>query len=224
MKHFTNAVLAIFWKDLLAERRTREILGTMLVFALTVILVFVFAFDLSVEMRRKAAAGVIWVTLCFTGTISLNRSMSLEKDREGFDGLLLAPVDRTAIYFGKALVNWVYLVITAVIIVPVYSLFNNTSLFSWGMAGVILLGTLGYILTGTLLSSLAIQLRARDMLLPVLLFPVLIPLLLAAVRASTILLQGGDPGELGTWFLMLAGYDLLFAAIGVLVFDKIIEE
>ncbi len=224
MKHFTSAVLAIFWKDLLAERRTREILGTMLVFALTVILVFVFAFDLSVEMRRKAAAGVIWVTLCFTGTISLNRSMSLEKDREGFDGLLLAPVDRTAIYFGKALVNWVYLVITAVIIVPVYSLFNNTSLFSWGMAGVILLGTLGYILTGTLLSSLAIQLRARDMLLPVLLFPVLIPLLLAAVRASTILLQGGDPGELGTWFLMLAGYDLLFAAIGVLVFDKIIEE
>lgn len=217
-------MLAIFWKDLLAERRTREILGTMLVFALTVILVFVFAFDLSVEMRRKAAAGVIWVTLCFTGTISLNRSMSLEKDREGFDGLLLAPVDRTAIYFGKALVNWVYLVITAVIIVPVYSLFNNTSLFSWGMAGVILLGTLGYILTGTLLSSLAIQLRARDMLLPVLLFPVLIPLLLAAVRASTILLQGGDPGELGTWFLMLAGYDLLFAAIGVLVFDKIIEE
>lgn len=224
MKHYTDAVLAIFWKDLLAERRTREILGTMLVFALTVILVFVFAFDLSAEMRREAAAGVIWVTLCFAGTISLNRSMSLEKDREGFDGLLLAPVDRTTIYFGKALVNWVYLLITAAIIVPVYTLFNNTSLFSWGMVGVILMGTLGYVLTGTLLSSLAIQLRARDMLLPVLLFPVLIPLLLAAVRASTILLQGGDPAELGTWFLMLAGYDLLFAAIGVLVFDKIIED
>ncbi len=224
MKPFIDAVLAIFWKDLLAERRTREILGTMLVFALTVILVFVFAFDLSVEMRRKAAAGVIWVTLCFAGTISLNRSMSLEKDREGFDGLLLAPMERTAIYFGKALVNWVYMLITAAVIVPVYSLFNNTSLFSWGMLGVILLGTLGYILTGTLLSSLAIQLRARDMLLPVLLFPVIIPLLLAAVRASTILLQGGNPGELGTWFLLLAGYDLLFTAVAVLVFDKIIEE
>ena len=224
MKPFIDAVLAIFWKDLLAERRTRETLGTMLVFALTVILVFVFAFDLSVEMRRKAAAGVIWVTLCFAGTISLNRSMALEKDREGFDGLLLAPVDHTAIYFGKALVNWVYLLITAAIILPVYSIFNNTGLFSWGALGVILLGTLGYILTGTLLASLALQLRARDMLLPVLLFPVIIPLLLAAVRATTILLQGGDPDELGTWLLMLAGYDLLFAAVGVLVFDKIIEE
>lgn len=224
MKAFVNAVKAIFWKDLLADRRTREILGTMLVFALTVILVFVFAFDLSMEMRRKAAAGVIWVTLCFAGTISLNRSMSLEKDREGIDGLLLAPVDRTAIFFGKALVNWVYLLITAAVIVPVYSLFNNTSLFTWAMTGVILLGTLGYILTGTLLSTLAMQLRARDMLLPVLLFPVIIPLLLAAVRASTILLQGGDPAELGTWLLLLAGYDLLFAAVALLVFDKIIEE
>jgi heme exporter protein B len=224
MRSFFNAIAAIFWKDLLAERRTREILGTMLVFALTVILVFVFAFDLSVDMRSKAAPGVICVTLCFAGTISLNRSMSLEKDREGFDGLLLAPVDRTAIFFGKALVNWVYLLVTAVIIVPVYALFNNVNLFSAGFGGVVLLGTLGYILTGTLLSALTIQLRSRDMLLPVLLFPVLIPLLLAEVRASTILLQGGIAGELSTWLLLLAGYDLLFAAIGLLVFDKIIEE
>jgi heme exporter protein B len=204
-----------------ARGETRKLL---LVFALTVILVFVFAFDLSVDMRSKAAPGVIWVTLCFAGTISLNRSMSLEKDREGFDGLLLAPVDRTAIYFGKALVNWVYMLVTALIIVPVYSLFNNVNLFSAGFGGVILLGTLGYILTGTLLSALSLQLRARDMLLPVLLFPVLIPLLLAVVRTSTILLQGGIQGELSTWLLLLAGYDLLFAAVGLLVFDKIIEE
>ena len=224
MKAFFNVVFSIFWKDLLAERRTREILGTMLVFALTVILIFVFAFDLSIEMRSKAAPGVIWVTLCFAGTISLNRTMSLEKDREGFDALLLAPVDRTAIFVGKALVNWIYLLITAAILLPVYALFNNVNLFNWGVAGVILLGTLGYILTGTLLSTLSLQLRTRDMLLPVLLFPVLIPLLLAVVRASTILLQGGIQGELSTWLLLLAGYDLIFMALGVMVFDKIIEE
>ena len=224
MKAFLNVVFSIFWKDLLAERRTREILGTMLVFALTVILIFVFAFDLSIEMRSKAAPGVIWVTLCFAGTISLNRTMSLEKDREGFDALLLAPVDRTAIFVGKALVNWIYLLITAAILLPVYGLFNNVNLFNGGVAGVILLGTLGYILTGTLLSTLSLQLRTRDMLLPVLLFPVLIPLLLAVVRASTILLQGGIQGELSTWLLLLAGYDLIFMALGVMVFDKIIEE
>jgi len=224
MKAFLDVVFSIFWKDLLAERRTREILGTMLVFALTVILIFVFAFDLSVEMRSKAAPGVIWVTLCFAGTISLNRTMSLEKDREGFDALLLAPVDRTAIFFGKALVNWIYLLVTAAILLPVYALFNNVNLFNGGIAGVVLLGTLGYILTGTLLSTLSLQLRTRDMLLPVLLFPVLIPLLLAVVRASTILLQGGIEGELSTWLLLLAGYDLIFMALGIIIFDKIIEE
>ena len=224
MKAFLDVVFSIFWKDLLAERRTREILGTMLVFALTIILIFVFAFDLSVEMRGKAAPGVIWVTLCFAGTISLNRTMSLEKDREGFDALLLAPVDRTAIFFGKALVNWIYLLITAAILLPVYALFNNVNLFNGGVAGVVLLGTLGYILTGTLLSTLSLQLRTRDMLLPVLLFPVLIPLLLAVVRASTILLQGGIEGELSTWLLLLAGYDLIFMALGIIIFDKIIEE
>ncbi len=224
MKRFFDAILAIVWKDLLAERRTREIMGAMLVFALTVILIFIFAFDLSVEMRRKAAAGVIWVTLCFAGTISLNRSMSIEKDREGMDGLLLAPVDRTAVYFGKVLVNWVYILLSAVIVIPIYSIFNNTNLLSWEFAGVILLGTLGYILTGTLLSMLSVQLRTRDMMLPVLLFPVVIPLLLAAVRASTIILQGGAASELHTWLLLLAGYDLLFFAVGLMVFEKIIEE
>ena len=224
MKQFFNAVLGIFWKDLQAESRTREIFGAMLVFALTIILIFVFAFDLSVEMRQKAAAGVIWVTLCFAGTISINRSMALEKDREGFDGLLLAPVDRTAIYIGKVMVNWVYLLITAAIILPVYSLFNNTNLLSWAALGIVLLGTFGYILVGTLLSTISLHLRARDMLLPVLLFPVIIPLLLAAVRATTILFLGGSSEELSTWILLLVGYDLLFASIGVLVFDRIIEE
>jgi len=224
MKHFFKAVAAIFWKDLLAERRTREILGAMLVFALVIILIFVFAFDLSVDMRRQAAAGVIWVTLCFSGTISLNRSIAVEKDREGMDGLLLAPVDRTAIYFGKVLVNWVYVLLTALVIIPVYSVFNNVNLLSPGFAGVVLLGSLGYILTGTLLATLSIQTRTRDMLLPILLFPVVIPLLLAAVRASTILLQGSPSPELGTWLMLLGGYDLLFLAVGLLVFDKIVEE
>ncbi len=224
MKHYFEVILAIFWKDLLAERRTREIMGAMLVFALIIILIFIFAFDLSMEMRRNTAAGVIWVTLCFSGTVSLNRTMSIEKDREGLDGLLLIPVDRTAIYFGKVLVNWVYILLTALIVVPVYSFFNNINLVSWAFAGVILLGTLGYILTGTLLSMLSVQLRTRDMMLPVLLFPVLIPLLLAAVRASTIILLGGATSELNTWLMLLAGYDLLFFAVGLMVFEKLIEE
>ena len=133
-------------------------------------------------------------------------------------------MDRTAIYFGKVLVNWVYVLLTALIIIPVYSVFNNVNLLSPGFFGVVLLGSLGYILTGTLLATLSIQTRTRDMLLPILLFPVVIPLLLAAVRASTILLQGSHTPELSTWLMLLGGYDLLFLAVGLLVFDKILEE
>jgi heme exporter protein B len=224
MKDFFKVVFAIVWKDLLGERRTREILGAMLVFALIIVLIFAFAFNLSVESRRNAAAGVIWVTLCFAGTLSLNRTMSVEKDRDGMDGLLLAPIDRTAIYIGKVLVNWVYVVVVAAIIVPAYALFNSINLFSFGFLGVILFGTIGYILTGTMLSTLSLQLKTRDLLLPVLLFPVLIPLLLAVVNASTIILQGGNPSELRTWILLLLAYDLIFLAVSIMVFDKILEE
>lgn len=224
MKRFFAAIFAIFWKDMLGEKRTREILSAMLVFALIVILIFVFSFNFSVETRHTAAAGVIWVTLCFTGTLSLNRTMSIEKDRDGMDGLLLAPVDRIAIFFGKSLVNWVYVLISALIIVPTYALFNNVNLFSPGFFGVILLGTLGYILTGTLLATLSLQLKTRDLLLPVLLFPVIIPLLLAAVNASTLILQGGSPAELNSWLLLLGGYDLLFLSVCIMLYDKILEE
>ncbi len=224
MKKYLSAIQAIFWKDMLAERRTKEILSAMLVFALTVILIFVFAFDLAIKVRSDAAAAVLWVTLCFSGTLSLNRSMAMEKDHAGMDGLLLAPIDRTAIYFGKVLVNWIYLLFTALIVVPVYSLFNNVNLLSIVFGGIILLGTLGYILTGTLIAALSLQLKTRDLLLPVLLFPVIIPLLLAAVRASSLVLQGGSPAEIGTWLMILVSYDLLFLAVGLLVFDKVIEE
>ena len=224
MKQLFAAIFAIFWKDLLGEKRTREILSAILVFGLIVILIFVFAFNFSVETRHSAAAGVIWVTLCFTGTLSLNRTMSVEMDRDGMDGLLLAPINRIAIFFGKALVNWVYVLISAVVIIPTYSIFNNINLFSISFLGIILLGTLGYILTGTLLATLSMQMKTRELLLPVLLFPVIIPLILAAVNASTLILQGGNSAELTTWVLLLGGYDLLFLAVCIMVYDKILEE
>jgi heme exporter protein B len=219
-----GVILAILWKDLLAERRTREILSATIVFALVVILIFVFAFDLSAEARQAAAPGVIWATLCFSGTLSLNRTMSAEKDLGGMDGLLLAPVDRVTIFIGKLLVNWIYMILTAAVIIPVYSLFNNVNLFSLALFGVILLGTLGYVTVGTLLTGLALQTRSRETLLPVLLFPVLIPLLLSAVHATSLILQGNSPPDLSTWIMLLVSFDLIFLAAGVLLFDSIIEE
>ena len=221
---FLRAVLAIFWKDLAAERRSRELISAMLVFALLVILIFNFALELDARMRAAVTSGVLWVTFTFAGTLGLNRSMAVEKDRGCLDGLLLAPVDRTAIYFGKALANLVFMLLVAAIVLPVYSVLYNQNLFQPGLLLVVLLGSLGYVNVGTLLASMAVQARTRDILLPILLFPVVIPLVVAAVKASSGFLQGLPMEEIWPWLNLIIVFDVVFTAVSFMVFDFVVEE
>ncbi|MGC1378999.1 MAG: heme exporter protein CcmB [Anaerolineales bacterium] len=221
---YFKAVSAIAWKDLAAELRSRELLTAMLVFSTLVILIFYFALDLDTKTRDTITAGVLWVTFAFAGTIGLNRSMAIEKDRGCLDGLLLAPVDRTAIYFGKVISNLVFMLIVEVITLPVYSIFYNVNLFNLGFIGVILLGSLGYTAVGTILSTMTVQARTRDMLLPILLFPVLIPVLVAAVKASSGFLQGAEMTNILPWLNILIVYDAIFIALAFMVFDFVVEE
>ena len=200
---FLKAMLAVVWKDLAAEWRSRELLSAMLVFALLVIFIFNFALNLDAQARAAVTSGVLWVTFTFAGTLGLNRSMAVEKDRGCLDGLLLAPVDRTAIYFGKALSNLVFMLVVAAIVLPVYSILYNTNLFLPGLLGVILLGSLGYVAVGTLLSAMTVQARTRDILLPILLFPVVLPLLVAAVTASSGFLQAQPMDMITPWLNLL---------------------
>lgn len=211
-------------KDLAAELRSRELLGAMLVFALLVILIFNFALELDIRTRETVTSGVIWVTFAFAGTLGLNRSMAIEKDRGCLDGLLLAPVDRSALYFGKMLGNLIFMIIVEAIVLPTYSALYNVSLLRPGLLGVILLGSIGYSAVGTLLSSMAVQARTRDILLPILLFPVAIPLLVAAVKASNGILQGLEVAEFSVWLNLLLVYDVVFIAVAFMVFDYVVEE
>lgn len=221
---YLRSLLAIVWKDLAAEMRSRELLSAMLVFALLVILIFNFALELESRERATLTAGVLWVTFAFAGTLGLNRSMAMEKDRGCLDGLLLAPVDRSAIYFGKALGNLSFMLIVEVIVLPVYSILYNTNLFHPGLILVILLGSIGYVAVGTLLSSMTVQTRTRDVLLPILLFPVVIPVFIAAVKASSGFLQAIEMTEIWPWLNLLIVYDLVFTAIAFMVFDYVVEE
>lgn len=221
---FLRAMGAVIWKDLAAEWRSREILSAMLVFSLLVILIFNFALELDPATRSEVTAGVLWVTLTFAGTLGLNRSMAVEKDRGCLDGLLLAPVDRTAIYFGKALSNWVFMLLVALIVLPVYSALYNTNLFQPGLILVILLGSEGYVAVGTLLASMAVQTRTRDIMLPILLFPVIIPVILSAVKASSGYLLGLAMTEINPWLTLLVASDVIFTAVAFMVFDFVVEE
>ncbi len=217
-------MLAVVQKDLAAELRSRELISAMLVFSLLVILIFNFALELDIKVRQSVTAGVLWTTFAFAGTLGLNRSMAVEKDRGCMDGLLLAPVDRAAIYFGKAISNLAFMLIVEAIVLPIYSMLYNVNLFQAGLLGVILLGSIGYTAVGTLLSAMSAQTRTRDVLLPILLFPVAIPVLLASVKASGGLLAGAKFSEILTPLNILIVYDVIFIAVAFMVFDFVVEE
>jgi heme exporter protein B len=222
--NYLRAVSAIAWKDLSAELRSRELLSAMLVFSLLVILIFYFALELDVKARNGITAGALWVTFAFAGTLGLNRSMAVEKDRGCLDGLLLAPVDRSVIYFGKAISNLVFMLIIEAIVLPVYSVIYNVNLFNLGLIVVMLFGSVGYIAVGTLLAAMSVQTRTRDVLLPILLFPLVIPVLVAAVKASSGFLLGLDMSEIMPWLNILIVYDVIFTAVAFMVFDYVVEE
>jgi len=222
--NYWKAIAAIAWKDLAAELRSRELLSAMLVFSLLVILIFNFALELDIATRRSVTSGVLWATFAFAGTLGLNRSMAIEKDRGRLDGLLLAPVDRSAIYFGKVISNLAFMLIVEAIVLPIYSVLYNVNLFQPGLLMVILLGSIGYVAVGTLLSSMAVQTRTRDVLLPILLFPVVVPILIAAVKASGGYLTNAPMTDILPWLNLLIVYDVIFTAIAFMVFDFVVEE
>ncbi len=222
--NFLKAVSAVIWKDLQAEFRSRELFSAMLVFSLLIILIFNFALELDIKTRQSVTSGVLWATFAFAGTLGLNRSMAIEKDRGCLDGLLLAPVDRSAIYFGKMISNLAFMLTVEVIILPVYSVLYNVNLFQPGLLMVILLGSIGYAGVGTLLAAMSVQTRTRDILLPILLFPVIIPVLLAAVKASNGFLEGVEISEIILPINLLIVYDIIFISLAFMFFEYIVEE
>jgi heme exporter protein B len=225
-RHYARVVAAVVWKDLAAELRSKELLSAMVVFAILMILIFNFALELdrSPAARERVGAGVLWVATVFTGTLGLNRSLANEKDRGSLDGLLLAPVDRSALYFGKALGNLVFIVLVEVIILPVLAILFNLPMLRPMLLVVVLLGAVGYAAVGTLLASLAVHSRSRDVMLPILLFPVAVPVVVAAVSASRGILSAAGWEEIGPWINLLIGYDVIFVAAAFMLFEYVVEE
>lgn len=224
MISYLRAVGALLWKDFITEWRSRESLSAMLVFALLVILIFNFALELDLRARESLSAGILWTTFIFSGTIGLNRSLAVEKDRGCLDGLLLAPVDRSVIFFGKALGNLIFMLLVAAIVLPVFSFLYGIQVFQPGFLLVVLLGSIGYAAVGTLLATMVVQVRTRDILLPILLFPLTLPVIIAAVKASQGFIQLQPWVEFSIWVNILVAYDLIFIAAAFMLFDFILEE
>jgi heme exporter protein B len=221
---FLRKVLAIVHKDIIAELRTKEMFSSMFVFALLVIVIFNFAFELRVANVKQVAPGVLWVTFTFAGMLGLNRSFILEKDKGCLEGLLLAPVDRSVIYFGKMLGNLIFMSVVEAIVLPIFWVLFNPPLFSPALILIIVLGTLGFAEVGTLFSAIAVHTRAREVMLPILLFPVVIPLMIAAVKITGGLLDGQPLSEMRNWLNLLVGFDIIFLTVSYMTFDYVVEE
>jgi heme exporter protein B len=220
------AFRAILGKDLRTELRTLQSLPAMALFAVTTFVIFRFGLDRT-ALSGSLASGVLWATLLFAAILGVNRLFVAEREEGGFDAIRLAPIDRTALFAAKAAALLVYLLVLQAIVVPVFAVFFLDSAAALlPLALVLLLADLGLAATGTLISSMAVHSRARDLLTPLVLLPLVVPLMIAATGASEPLLDLGGPSyeRFGTWLAVLGLYDLIFLLVGYAVFDFLLED
>jgi heme exporter protein B len=223
---FVNQLRALIWKELLVEARGRETVLAGAVFALLVLVIFNLAFDLRVENVAAVAPGVLWVTVSFAGVLSLGRVFARERDRRTLDGLLIAPVDRSALYLAKVLTSVLSMLVVELVTLPAFVALFNLFVDLPLLVLTLLLGTFGLAGVGTLFAAIAAHTRAREVLLPLLLFPIQVPVILATVKATdaAIRVPGLDPPDVGQWLGLLVAFDALFLGLSVLLFDYAIEE
>jgi len=223
LKEVGGKVLAIVWKDILSEVRTREIATSLVAFALLVIVVVSFALEPG-EQTSPIAAGILWVAFTFAGVLGLSRSFVMEKDKGCLQGLMLCPVDRSLIYLGKMLSIVVFMLVVEAIILPVFIVLLDQPLFPPQLAVIALLATIGFAAVGTLFSALAVNTKARDVMLPLLFLPVASPVIIAAIKSSGLALSGESWGAIASWLGIMAAFDVIFLVVSPLVFEFVIEE
>lgn len=222
---FIRSLLYIVGKDIRVEFRTRETLGGMFTFALLVVVIFGFAFSPTRNELSEVFPGLLWVTFFFAGLLGLNRSFTVEKTNSALEGLILAPMDRSVIYFAKVLGNLFFLTLVEVVALPLFFIFfNQTFEGSPGLLALaVLLSTFGFVAVGTFLAALVANTKTSELLLPIVLFPVVVPVVIAAVRVTTGILGATGDVEYMGWFKVLATYDLVFLVVPFLLFEYLVE-
>lgn len=243
MKPYLSRVWAVFAKDVRTELRTKEIFSAMFVFSLMVVLVFAFAMpalllnqsppippDIADQLgitqvtKKDVAPGLLWVAYTFSGVLGLNRSFIIEKDKGSLEGLLLAPADRSAIYVGKVFSNFLFILTVEVLITPIFSAFFNYPILNLALLPVILLGTFGFSAIGTIFAAMAVNTKAREVLLPVLFFSIVLPVIIAAANATAAILAERPSDEWLGQLQFIAIFDIIFFTLPILLFDLVVEE
>jgi len=216
----------IIWKDIITEFRTKELLAAMFVFALTILLIFNFSFSYYIEDVHEVTSGMLWISFIFAGVLGLSRSFALEKEGNAIMGLMLTPIDRSDIFIGKFLSNTFFVFFTQIILLPIFIIFFNIELSVrlFELVLVFLLGSIGFVSIGTLFSAISINTKLREVLLPILIFPVIIPVVVSAVKLSNTILSGESIITSSGSLKLIIAFDIIFVLACSLVFEYVLEE
>jgi heme exporter protein B len=217
--------LLLLWKDLLLELRRRDSLLTMFFFGTLLLFVFHFSFDLPPDRVAEMAPALLWLAFLFTGTLGLTQLFQVERENHCFEALLLSPLDRGALFLAKSCFTLLLMFLVEAIVMPLFWILFN--LQGWNLLPqlflVTLLGTVGFCVLGTIMSAVTLRARARELLLPLVLFPLMIPVILATIRCMENIMSAGDLGAAASWLRLLLGFDVIFVTVGILIFDRVIE-
>ena len=215
----------VFRKDLLLELRRRDSLLTMFFFGTLLLFVFHFSFDFPPDKVAEMAPALLWLAFLFTGTLGLTQLFQVERENHCLEALLLSPLDRGALFLAKSCFNLLLMLLVELVVMPLFWILFN--LHGWNLLPqlflVTLLGTVGFCVLGTIMSAVTLRARARELLLPLVLFPLMIPVILATIRCMENIMSAGDLGAAASWLRLLLGFDVIFVTVGILIFDRVIE-
>ena len=223
---YIGHILAHLRKDLRIEWRSRDSINGMLFFALLVVVVFSLAFDPTAAVSRQISGGILWVALLFATVTALNQAWTREQNHQVLEAQRMAPAPASALFLGKAIANMLFVLVVEAVLAPVFIVFYNLHVLgnAWLLALILPLGTWALVVNGTFFAVLGLRTRNRELLLPLLLLPISLPALLGMVEATTgVLTAQLDPLEINTWITQLAGYDLVFTIVCVLLFETVLN-
>ncbi len=217
---------AIVWKDFTHELRSKEMLISMCVFSFLVIIIFNFAFPPGTRDVDRIIPGILWVAFIFSGLLGIGRSFGVEKDKGSLQGLLLCPVERGTIYVGKMVGNFIFMSMMEAFTLVIFTILFNVNLFPIliPLVLIIVLGTVGFTVVGTIFSAISANMRARDVMLSMLVFPIAVPLIIASIKAKGKILDGKSLSEIYSWLKILVAFDVTFLLVSYLTFHFVVEE
>lgn len=226
MNAYLKTIYHIVEKDILLELKSKEVVSSMLIFSLLVVIVFSFIFEPGAEYKRDLISGILWMAITFSGILGLNKSMMTEVTGGNLSALLLAPVDRSAVFFGKVFSNFTLLVVLELITIPIFMVFYSVNFFENSLMPLVILiiGTYGFSVLGTFFALISVKSKTREIMLPLLLLPIMVPIILAGIQGMNVFIHGDDPANAVKWINLIGAFDVIFTAVIFAIFDFIVEE